>query len=119
VTVIGRRSRTQPPPPGVVHEALVTPDRDPARPWLFLLDDEVPPRILETVAPTLVTWSSIWVKRPDVTVRFDLTSDGASGTDLLWTMSADDPVPDAALTGHLRYRLNRLINGDLRATFGQ
>ncbi|MEU4751598.1 hypothetical protein AB0F93_11535 [Micromonospora tulbaghiae] len=36
----GSRMRGQAPPPAVVFEALTEPDRDPARPWLRLLDDE-------------------------------------------------------------------------------
>jgi hypothetical protein len=31
----------------------------------------------------------------------------------------DEPVPDASLLGHLRRRINELINADLRYTFGQ
>jgi hypothetical protein len=69
VIEVGARRRNQPAPPHVVFEALCEPDRDPARPWLRLLDDE--------------------------------------------------PEPDASLLGHMRYRLNQLINADLRYTFGQ
>jgi len=53
-------------------------------------------------------------------VRFDLpASVDRFGTDLRWTLSVDEPPPDAPLLGHLRKRLNRLINEDLRMTFGQ
>ncbi|MFC0004335.1 hypothetical protein [Micromonospora siamensis] len=115
----GRRARTQPPPPAVVFEALTEPDRDPARPWLRLLDDEQRPRIVEASYPRLVVWSSLWPRRPDALVRFELESDGSYDTLLRWTLLVDEPMPDASLLGHLRKRINYLINESLRATFGQ
>jgi hypothetical protein len=33
-------------------------------------------------------------------------------------LTVAEPVPDAALTGHLRRRVNELINGNLRYSFG-
>jgi hypothetical protein len=39
-----------------------------------------------------------------------------------WLHLLDDeaePVPDQALTGHLRKRMNELINANLRYTYGQ
>ena len=117
---IGKRRRNQPAPPHILFEALTQLDRDPARPWLHLLDDEERPRIIEAQAPSLVVWSSLWLKRPDATVRFDLPPDGnRQGTDLSWTLSVEPPEPDAALIGHLRKRVNQLINANLRYTFGQ
>jgi hypothetical protein len=99
-------------------EALTEPNRDPARPWLHLLDDEVWPKILVADAPSLVVWSSVWKKRPDAVLRFELSSD-LSGTDALWTLSVAEPEPDPSLLGHMRKRVNFLINGSLRGTFGQ
>lgn len=115
----GSRKRNQPAPPHVVFEALTEPNRDPARPWLELLDDEQRPRLLEADKPALVVWSSLWTRRPDAIVRFDLPADGGQGTDLRWTLLVDEPMPDAALVGHMRNRLNQLINASLRYTFGQ
>ena len=116
----GSRKRNQPAPPHVMFEALTRPDRDPVRPWLELLDDEVPPRLVEASEPGLVVWSSLWIKRPDAIVRFDLPSDSSGyGTDLRWTLLVDEPMPDAPLVGHMRKRLNQLINANLRFTFGQ
>ncbi|MDW3847542.1 hypothetical protein NMK34_13145 [Micromonospora sp. BRA006-A] len=115
----GSRARTQPPPPAVVFEALTEPDRDPARPWLRLLDDEQPPRILHAEHPRVVVWSSLWTGRPDAQVRFDLVPDGGGGTRLRWTLLVAEPLPDPSLLGHLRKRLNQLINANLRYTFGQ
>ena len=114
---IGSRARSQPPPPHVVYEALVQPNRDPARGWLVVLDDERLPTIGKTEQFTLVTWSSLWVKRPDAVIRFDLSGD-SSGTKLRWTLFVDGQPPDEALTGHMRKRMNVLINAGLRYSFG-
>jgi hypothetical protein len=119
VIEIGSRKRNQPAPPHVVFEALIEPDRDPSRHWLALLDDEVWPRVVRADSPSTVIWSSLWTKRPDATVRFDLPPGEHSGTDLRWTLHVEEPMPDEALIGHMRKRLNQLINADLRYTFGQ
>jgi hypothetical protein len=112
--------RSQPAPPHVVFEALTEPNRDPARRWLELLDDEQRPRLVEVDKPELVVWSSLWLKRPDAVVRFDLLAErGGQGTDLCWTLLVESPAPDPALVGHMRKRLNQLINANLRYTFGQ
>ncbi len=115
---VGTKKRSQPAPPAVVFEALTQFDRAGARPWLHLLDDEVCPRVVHSVESGLVVWSSLWIKRADAVVRFDL-SPGRGGTDLRWTLLVDEPGPDDVLLGHLRTRLNRLINADLRYSFGQ
>ena len=115
----GSRRRNQPAPPHVLFEVLTDPDRDAARPWLLLLDDEQLPQLIDTREPDFVVWSSLWKKRPDARVRFDLVSDGAAGTDLRWTLLVNEPLPDPSLLGHLRKRLNELINANLRYTFGQ
>jgi hypothetical protein len=117
---IGRRKRNQPAPPHVVHEALSEPNRDPSRQWFRLADDEAPPAILEGVPPSLVVWSSLWPRRPDVIVRFELPPESpGQGTALTWTLMCDEPVPDESLIGHLRKRVNTLINADLRYSLGQ
>jgi hypothetical protein len=115
VIEIGNRMRNQPAPPHVIHEALVQPDRDSSRPWLTLLDDERHPRIASR--DSLVTWSSLWLKRPDAVIEFELQSAGG-GTALRWRLYVDEPAPDAALIGHLRKRVNVIINADLRFSFG-
>lgn len=116
----GRRQRNQPAPPAVIFEALTEPNRDPTRLWLTLLDDEQRPRILEVVKPELVVWSSLWTKRPDARIRFDLPADHhQQGTDLRWTLLVEESLPEPALLGHMRKRLNQLINANLRYTFGQ
>ncbi|MGY1812905.1 hypothetical protein [Blastococcus sp. SYSU D00820] len=117
---VGARRRNQPAPPHVVFEALTQPDRDPARPWLALLPDEIPPEVLVAEEPHLVVWSSLWPRRPDARIRFELAWDGGhAGTDLRWVVEMAERAPDASLTGHVRRRLNVLVNAQLRATFGQ
>jgi hypothetical protein len=118
VIEIGRRKRNQPAPPQIVFAALSNPDEDPSRPWLELLDDEQRPRVIQAEPPSVLVWSSLWVKRPDATLRFDLPL-GQGGTDLCWTLYVDEPVPDDALVGHMRKRVNQLINANLRFRFGQ
>jgi hypothetical protein len=120
VIVIGTRVRNQPPPPHIVFDELVRAAGNPTRPWLALLDDEVPPRVTNSSRPAPVEWSSLWAKRPDLVLRFVLAPDaGGHGTDLRWTLLAGEPVPADALIGHLRKRVNVLINADLRYSFGQ
>jgi len=115
---IGSRRRNQPAPPRFVFEDLCDPHRQPARPWLQLLDDEVEPLVLDSHEFDRVVWSSLWLKRPDARLQFDL-ADTDGGTDLRWTLYVDAPVPDPALTGHMRKRVNELINANLRYTYGQ
>ena len=116
---IGSRRRSQPAPPHVVFEALAEPNRDPARPWLILLKDEMRPRVLASDPPAALDWSSLWTKRPDATIHFDLPRSPDGGTDPRWTLRVDEPLPDPSTIGHLRKRLNQLINANLRYTFGQ
>ncbi len=116
---IGSRARTQAPPPSVVFEALTQSDRPGAREWLFLADDEEKPGVLEAVDPVLVVWSSLWLKRPDARIRFDIEPDGSGGSMLRWTLSVEPSRPDDALCAHLRKRMNELVNRDLRYSFGQ
>jgi hypothetical protein len=118
VLELGSRTRAQPAPARVVWASLTRP-RDPAaRPWLDLLADEVDPLILESVAPELVVWSSLWPDRPDETIRFDIRPDGP-GCRLRWTLLTAGPQPTGSRLGHLRYRLNVLINERLRRSYGQ
>ncbi|MGW9263423.1 carboxymuconolactone decarboxylase family protein [Gordonia terrae] len=90
---VASKEKNQPAPPHVIFDDLVSPNRQPSRPWLHLLDDEVAPTVLESARPTRVVWSSLWTKRPDAQVVFDL-SGGRSGTDLRWTLLTDQPAPD-------------------------
>jgi hypothetical protein len=114
---IGTRAKSQPAPDWVVYESLTQPTRPGGRPWLELLHDEHVPEILESEAHTRVVWGSIWDRRPDARVRFDLEG-GDGGTRLRWTLLVDGPDPGPALTGHLCKRLNQLVNAELRYSFG-
>jgi hypothetical protein len=111
--------RNQPAPPHVVFEALTDFDRSGGRLWLKLLEDEQRPRILRSEHPSNVVWSSIWLKRPDAVVEFDLPGSGSGGTDLRWRLQVGDPMPDDIFVGHVRKRMNQLINADLRHSFGK
>lgn len=116
---LGARSRHQAPPPHVVFAALTQPHDARARPWLTLLEDEQEPQVLETHEPDLVIWSSLWPRRPDARIRFELQApDGRAGTTLRWLLLVEQPRPDDSLTGHLLKRVNELINRDLRYSFG-
>ena len=114
----GKRKRNQPAPIQAVYDALLAPDR--ARQWLKLTPEEQPPQLLEAVEPHLVVWSSLWPQRPDAVIRFDLPADASGqGTDLTWTLVLDEPEPHPSLLGHLRKRINELVNAELRYSFGQ
>lgn len=115
---VGARTKSQPAPKWVLFEALSRPHRYPSRPWLKLLEDEVEPDVVEAVEPHLVIWSSLWTRRRDARVRFDLARDG-SGCTLRWTLLVEEPEPEAALLGHLRTRLNQLVSANLRYSLGQ
>jgi hypothetical protein len=112
------RRRNQPAPPWVMFEALTEPNRDPIRPWLHLQEGERLPHLLESSHPSLVIWSSLWLHRPDAAIRFDLPPGGA-GTDLRWTLTMDEPLPDEEEVRRMRRRINQLINDNLRQTFDQ
>ncbi|MFC6079841.1 SRPBCC family protein [Sphaerisporangium aureirubrum] len=115
---LGARERKQAPPPRVVWECLTEPRRPGVRSWLELREGEIEPRIIEAVCPTLVVWSSLWPARPRDVIRFDLR-DAGDGCALRWTLLSPDEAPGDALLGHLRHRLNYLINARLRYSFGQ
>jgi hypothetical protein len=104
----------------VIFDDLTTPNRQPRRPWLHLLDDEVAPTVIEADRPSRVVWSSIWVKRPDALIAFDLPAgDRHNGTDLRWTLLVESPEPDSRMKRHMCQRIGELINANLRYTYGQ
>lgn len=117
---IGRRKRNQPAPPHAVFEAMTHLDRDPDRPGWICSTTRFARKLCTSIRRRLVVWSSLWVKRPDARIRFDLPPDAnALGTDLCWTLLVDEPAPADALVGHMRKRLNQVINANVRYTFGQ
>ncbi|MEN4464259.1 hypothetical protein ABFV47_25155 [Mycolicibacterium fortuitum] len=117
---IGSRKRNLPAPPHVVFKDLTVSNRSPARPWLHLLDDEVVPAVLESREPGYVVWSSLWPRRVDARITFELPQGGpGGGTDLRWTLTVEEPAPDKNLTSHMHKRINTLIHANLRHTYGQ
>jgi hypothetical protein len=118
VIELGSRARPQPAPAHVVWRSLAQPDDPTARQWLNLLDDEIHPQIVERDEPTLVVWSSLWPDRPEATMRFDIQP-SAQGCRLRWTLLTTGPAPSESKLGYLRFRLNVLINGRLRLSYGQ
>jgi hypothetical protein len=116
VEELASKEKTQAPPAWVVWDALADPGHPGARAWLDLDDGEVAPKVLDASRPDLVVWSSLWPDRPRDQVRFELRpKDG--GCAVRWRLLSPDAAPPAEALKHLRYRLNLLINGKLRATF--
>jgi hypothetical protein len=116
---LGSRKRSQPAPPQVIFEALTQPRREAGRPWLELADSELEPAIVEADEPHRVVWSSPWPDRPNDRIEFEIAAAGA-GSELRWTLlGPDESEPSEAVVGRMRYRLNELINGRLRYSFGQ
>ncbi|WP_020666840.1 hypothetical protein [Amycolatopsis nigrescens] len=118
MTELGHRKSRLPPPPHVVWDSLARPHQPDARPWLELLSDEVEPRVVAAQRPALVVWSSLWPSRPNDEIRFDLEPAGVE-TALRWTLTTTGDTPDESKLGHLRFRLNKLINEKLRHSYGQ
>jgi hypothetical protein len=119
VNVLAERERAQPPPPSVLWETLTDPHRPGSRQWLALADDEVEPAVIEASKPGLVMWSSLWPDRPKDRIRFTIRDDGGGGSRLKWTLESLDEPPDEARLGSIRHRINYLINGEMRESFGQ
>jgi hypothetical protein len=115
---IGARARKLPAPPAVVWDSLMGPRRPGTREWLYLLADETEPRVLDAERPGQVLWSSLWPSRPRDEVHFKLTSVG-SETLLRFTLLTPDDLPDDGRVGYLRRRLNQLLFGNLRLSYGQ
>jgi hypothetical protein len=116
---VGSRRRNLPAPPHVVFEALTEPNRDPARQWLLLRDDERRPQLVEAEKPSLVVWSSLWNARLDARICFELPLDSEGyGTDLCWVLLVEEPPPDPVTLALMCHRINELINGNLRYSFG-
>ena len=114
IRVLRRRSKAQPPPAWAIYEALSDSIADQARrTWLDLRDDELPPRVVQTVFPSLVVWASLWPDRPDDQIRFDIEDQR-----LTWTLMGEASDEDAERLDQLRYRLDVMINADLRLSFG-
>ncbi|EGD53491.1 hypothetical protein [Gordonia neofelifaecis] len=115
---MGSRARALPAPPNAVFEDLIDPARQPVRPWLTLLADETPPGVLTVEPGVRVVWTSIWPRRPDARIEFELTPH-RGGTTVAWLIRVDGDTPDDSLAGHMRKRINELVFANLRYTYGQ
>lgn len=108
-----------PPPVHVLFDDLASPKASGTRSWLYLLDDERSPTVIESQRPHRLVWSSLWLKRPEDRIVLDLAPHVAGGSALGFTLlAAGDPL-DQALTGHIRKRINQLLYADLRYIYGQ
>ncbi|MGI8868767.1 MAG: hypothetical protein ACR2F6_07940 [Mycobacteriales bacterium] len=112
------RNKTLAPPPHIVWASLIDPHADPTRRWLILLHDEVEPRVLESTKAERVTWSSLWPDRPDDTIQLEVEPHRC-GTRLRWTAYTPDVLPDDECRREIRYRLDKLLFGNLRDAYDQ
>jgi hypothetical protein len=69
---------------------------------------------LEVEEPNRVVWSSLWPRRPNDQVHFELTAVGGE-TSLRFALLTPDEAPGQSKTGHLRRRLNHLLFANLPA----
>lgn len=118
--IIADRTRSLPAPVGIVHADLIRPTTDGPRAWLKLLPDEVPP-VTHPGGDLTLVWASIWTRHPELTIHLTCTPDGA-GCRLRFVVHAPDATPgvdDDAWIGHIRRRLNQLLFGELRFSYGQ
>jgi hypothetical protein len=118
VRELGSRERAQ-PAPHILWDTLASPAQEGPRVWLRLGANEVLPSVLEGHRPEVIVWSSLWSRRPKDLIRFDIRSDGGGGSLLRWTVLTPDEMPSDEDLGRLRYRMNRLVNAELRYSFGQ
>jgi hypothetical protein len=117
LTQLARRSKGQAPPPWVIWEALCDPWRSKDREWFDLRTGELAPRLLDSRKPDLVVWSSIWEDRPELRIRFEIATGGA-GSAVTWALLGPELLSDDEIKRR-RYRIDQLINGQLRETFDQ
>jgi len=115
---LAKRRKTQPPPPWIIWELLSDPFRSEDRPWFDRRDGEQPPRILSATKPQAITWSSIWSDHPELIIEFQIEPYGP-GAAVTWILFGPEGSLDDEEIRHRRYRLNQLINGQLRDTFDQ
>lgn len=63
--------------------------------------------------PSLAVWASLWSDRPDDQIRFAIEDQR-----LTWTLMGEATDEDEERPDQLRYRLDVMINADLRISFG-
>ncbi len=64
-----------------------------------------------------MVWASIWEDRPELRIRFEIATSGA-GSAVTWTLLSPELLSDNEIKRR-RYRIDQLINGQLRETFDQ
>lgn len=111
------RGKQQDPPPWVVWEALSDPSQS-TRGWLWfdVQPDEQTPEVLSLDKPRAVVWSSIWPDRPDLQVSFEIEASGP-GSFVTWRLLGAVGTWEPDDVKRCRYRLNQLVNGNLREYF--
>ena len=112
VELVARRKGLD-PPPWVIWEALCDPLRTGRFAWFDIRPGEMAPAVLHQTKPSAVTWSSIWEDQPDLRVEFKIDP-GGSGSMVTWTLMGRPGQHEPKDLERRRYRLNQLINGQLR-----
>ncbi|MCU1463545.1 MAG: hypothetical protein JWO37_3620 [Acidimicrobiales bacterium] len=102
----------------MIWEALSDPFRCEDRPWFDVRPGEQRPVVLTATKPHAVVWGSIWTDRPQLTIEF-LIEPAGSDSSVTWTLLGPEGELDEAEIRQRRYRLDQLINGQLRDTFDQ
>jgi hypothetical protein len=115
---LARRRRGQSPPPRFVWRALNDPLSADPREWFDLRDGEVAPTVLERREPSTVVWTSIWTDHPELRIAFSIEPDGG-GSAVTWVLLGPEGRLDADDVRRRRYRLNQLVNGQLRAALDE
>jgi hypothetical protein len=114
---LAKREKAQDPPAWVVWEALSDPSTS-TRGWLWFVAQagEVMPTVLSAEKPHSVEWSSIWNDHPDLRIRFEIVA-GRAGSFVTWRLFGRPHQLEPHDVRRRRYRLNQLINGQLREYF--
>ena len=114
---LAHRRKSHAPPRQIVWEALVDPMKvSRGRVWFDLQPDEVAPTILSADTPREVHWSSIWTDEPDLRIEFGIEASN-SGSVVTWRLFGLEGQLDPQDVKDRRYRLNQLVNGNLRDYF--
>jgi hypothetical protein len=65
--------------------------------------------VVQAIFPSLVVWASLWPDRPDDQIRFDIEDQRFT-----WTLMGEASAAAEERLAQLRYRLDVMINADLR-----
>lgn len=112
---IRRVAKSLPAPARVVRDNLIAPESG-SREWLSLRSEEAQPRIL-AVSDESVVWSSLWPDRPNDEIRFEVAVKNSECL-LAWELFVDAPEPDDNEAQAMASRVNKIVNNDLRRSFG-